>query len=91
MITMEVNTSITSDSFLFFFFVVRRFKTQEISSMQNMVLLLTVTILYIRSSELILIAGNVCPLTCITPCPHPPVFIFLAYFIEHVSVVSSIL
>ena len=53
MITTEVNTSITSDSFLFFFFVVRRFKTQKISSMQNMVLLLTVTILYIRSSELI--------------------------------------
>ena len=55
------------------------------------ILLTIVTILYMRPSEFILITGKMCPLTCITPCPHPPVFIFLAYFTEHVSVVSSIL
>ena len=65
-----LNTTITSDSLNFFFFWCWEHlrSTQKISSMQNTVLLPTVTILYIRSSELFyFITESLYPLTNISP------------------------
>ena len=71
------NTSLTSYNY-HFFFGVRTFKTYSLSNFQvyNRVLLATITMLYTRSSELILlITGSLYPLTSIFP-PSPPSTLF---------------